>query len=96
MHFEIKAGVWTIVAAYLVIMNLIAFSAMGIDKWKAKHQKWRIPEKTLFLWVFLGGSIGGIAGMKYFRHKTKHMAFKMGFPLIFIIQVASCLWILGR
>ena len=96
MHLEIKAGLWIVVMAYLVIMNLIAFFAMGIDKWKAKHQKWRIPEKTLFLWVLLGGSIGGIAGMQYFRHKTKHIVFKVGFPVIFIIQVASCLWILTR
>ena len=76
-----------IVLFYLVIINIIAFALMGIDKARAQKQKWRIPEKTLFLPVILGGGIGGIAGMLVFRHKTKHWYFAVGFPLILIVEV---------
>lgn len=69
-----------------MVCNLIGFIIMGIDKRKAITQKWRIQEKTLFLVALLGGSLGGILGMKLFRHKTKHMKFVLGFPSIFIIQ----------
>lgn len=94
MRMEITMGMAAGGILYLVIINLIAFAAMGIDKWKAKHHKWRIPEKTLFLLVIVGGSIGGIAGMQLFRHKTKHKVFIIGFPFILLVQIASCLWIL--
>ena len=68
---------------YLVIINLIAFLAMWLDKRKAEKGKWRIPENSLLLLVLLGGGIGGIAGMYTFRHKTKKAKFYIGFPLIF-------------
>ena len=71
---------------YLIIINIITFLAMWIDKRKAKKGKWRISEGALFVLAFLGGSIGGIAGMYTFRHKTKKTRFKIGFPLILIIQ----------
>ncbi len=73
---------------YLAIINLTAFIIMGIDKHKATHQKWRIPEKTLFLFAAIGGSIGGIAGIYAFRHKTLHKKFTLGFPAILIVQIA--------
>ena len=73
---------------YLLIVNIIAFCLMGIDKMKAKKKKWRIPEKTLFLSAVLGGSIGANAGMQVFRHKTKHMSFVIGMPAILILQIA--------
>ena len=73
---------------YLIIVNIIAFCMMGIDKSKAKKKKWRIPEKSLFLSAILGGSIGANAGMQVFRHKTKHMTFVIGMPVILILQVA--------
>ena len=57
---------------YLVAVNIVAFALMGIDKKRAINHAWRIPEKTLFLSAILGGSIGAIAGMQVFRHKTKH------------------------
>ena len=60
---------------YLVIINLIAFLAMWLDKRKAEKGKWRIPENSLLLLVLLGGGIGGIAGMYTFRHKTKKPSF---------------------
>ena len=72
---------------YLVIINLIAFLAMYIDKKKAKYGKWRISELALFVLVLLGGGIGGIAGMYTFRHKTKKLRFVIGFPAILIFEI---------
>ena len=79
---------------YFIIINLLAFALMGIDKRRAVRHSWRIPEKTLFLSAILGGSIGAIAGMQLFRHKTKHWYFSYGMPAIFILQVflAVLLW----
>lgn len=72
---------------YLIIINIIAFLAMFIDKRKAINGKWRISESALFILVLLGGGIGGIAGMYAFRHKTKKMIFVIGFPAILIFEV---------
>lgn len=72
---------------YLIFINLTAFALMGIDKYKAIHRKWRIPEKTLFLSAVFGGSIGAILGMYTFRHKTKHATFIYGMPAILIAQI---------
>ena len=79
---------------YLVTINLIAFLAMGIDKWKAKRNAWRIPEQTLLSLVLLGGGIGGIAGMYVFRHKTKKPRFFIGFPVIFIAEIVLVIYLL--
>lgn len=81
---------------YLLAINLVAFTAMGIDKKKAIDHKWRIPEKRLFLYVILGGGIGGTLGMTTFRHKTKHWYFKLFFPLIAIVEYAALIYILYR
>lgn len=75
------------VIAYLVIINIVAFVTMGIDKWKAKKKRWRIRERTLFAEAILGGSIGAFAGMYVFRHKTKHRKFVLGIPLILMVQI---------
>ncbi len=72
---------------YLIIINLIAFLTMYIDKRKAKYGKWRIPEQTLFILAVIGGSIGAIAGMYTFRHKTKKLRFSIGFPVILVLQI---------
>ena len=72
---------------YLVIINLIAFLAMWLDKRKAEKGKWRIPENSLLLLVLLGGGIGGIAGMYTFRHKTKKLQFTIGLPVITILEI---------
>ena len=61
---------------------------MGIDKLKAKKRAFRIPEATLFIVAFIGGSIGSILGMYLFRHKTRHLSFVIGLPVILLIQVA--------
>lgn len=79
---------------YLIIINLITFLAMFIDKRKAKKGKWRTKELTLFIFVLLGGGIGGIAGMKLFRHKTKKAIFKYGFPIILIFETVCLIFIL--
>ncbi|MGN0584198.1 MAG: DUF1294 domain-containing protein [Ruminococcus sp.] len=74
---------------YALIINLIAYGAMGIDKRRSVKKKRRIPEKTLFMFVLLGGGIGGTAGMYVFRHKTKHWYFVLGFPLIALIELVG-------
>ncbi|MBE6990973.1 MAG: DUF1294 domain-containing protein [Ruminococcaceae bacterium] len=72
---------------YLLVANIFAFALMGIDKAKAKKNKRRIPEKNLFMSAIFGGSIGSIAGMQVFRHKTRHMSFVIGMPVILIVQL---------
>ena len=72
---------------YLIIINLITFLAMYIDKKKAKKGKWRTKESTLFTLVLMGGGIGGICGMYLFRHKNKKARFVFGFPAILIIEI---------
>jgi len=79
--------VWKVLAVYLLVINLIAFLMMGLDKWRAKRDRWRIPEKALFLSALLGGSLGSILGMQVFRHKTQHWYFRFGMPLILILQL---------
>ena len=74
---------------YLLAINLLAFLIYGADKWKAKHEKWRGPEKTLFLLSLLGGSVGALAGMRAFHHKTRKWYFRFGIPTILILQIAS-------
>lgn len=81
------------VLIYFVIMNLIGFFIMGIDKKKAIRKAYRIPEKILFLSSLLGGSIGTWAGMYVFHHKTKHWYFVWGMPFILLVQVVIG-WIL--
>ena len=76
---------------YVIIMNIIGVMMMGIDKSRAKRHAWRIPERTLFLISLLSGSVGSLAGMYLFRHKTKHMKFVIGMPLILLIQIAACI-----
>ena len=78
---------------YLIAVNVLAFFLMGTDKCRAKHHRWRIPEKTLFLSAILGGTAGAILGMYTFRHKTKHWYFVVGMPLILFIQVGICFFI---
>ncbi len=82
------------IVIYLILINLITFLAMYIDKRKAKKGKRRIPEKTLFILVGLGGGVGGILGMYLFRHKTKKTRFVIGFPAILIFEILVVIAIL--
>ena len=80
-------GVIHVYLYYILLINLITFLLFGIDKYKAKKGLWRIPEKVLFLFAILGGSVGALIGMEVFRHKTKHKSFTIGIPAILIIQI---------
>lgn len=79
---------------YLLAVNVIGFFAMGADKAKAKAKAWRIPEKTLLTIAVLGGAVGIWLGMEIFRHKTKHLHFKYGVPLIFAIEAIAWFYLL--
>ncbi|WP_222860093.1 DUF1294 domain-containing protein [Bacillus andreraoultii] len=79
---------------FLVIINVIGFLIMGIDKRRAQLHQWRIPENTLWLIAFIGGSLGTTLGMYIFKHKTKHFLFRIGFPLLFFLQ--TCLFLYFR
>jgi uncharacterized membrane protein YsdA (DUF1294 family) len=78
----------------IAAMNLIAFALMGIDKSKSKKQgARRIPEKTLFLAALFGGGLGATAGMYVFRHKTRHIKFSIGLPVLFVLHVIIMAWL---
>lgn len=72
---------------FLVSFNILAFIVYGIDKWRAAHGRWRIPESTLLGLAVIGGSIGALLGMKVWHHKTKHKKFVFGLPAILLIQL---------
>ncbi len=78
----------------IAVMSLTAFAAFGLDKYKAKTNRWRIRERTLFLLAILGGGIGAFLGMRVFRHKTQHPQFVIGIPVIMVIQlvIAAVIW----
>ena len=72
----------------LIVINVITFLIYGIDKWKAKQGSWRISEATLLLLAVIGGCIGALLGMQVWHHKTMHLKFKYGLPLILLAQIA--------
>ena len=79
---------------YLIAINAITFITYGIDKWKARKNKWRIPESTLLLLAVFGGSIGAFLGMRVWRHKTIHKKFKYGIPSILVLQIGLLLYLI--
>ena len=84
----------TFLIIYFVIMNIVGFAIMGIDKRKAMKRAFRIPEATLFIVALIGGSVGSILGMQVFRHKTRHWYFVFGMPAILAIQIALFIFLL--
>ena len=76
-----------ILTLFLVIMNLLALAVFGVDKWRAKHDRRRVPERTLWLLAVLGGALGALIGMQVFRHKTQHRSFRWGVPILLIAQI---------
>ena len=80
-----------ILLIYLLCVNVITFAVYGIDKLKARKQRWRVSEKTLILLAVIGGSVGALAAMALFRHKTRHRKFTLGVPAILILQLAAAL-----
>lgn len=81
---------------YLAAINLISFAMYGIDKYKAKKAKWRIPESTLLLVAAIGGSVGAWMGMKIWHHKTLHKKFRYGVPAIFLLQLALAIYLFSH
>ncbi len=77
----------SVFAIYLIGINVLTFLIYGMDKWKAKRDKWRIPEDTLIWLAVAGGSVGALLGMHLFRHKTRHRKFLIGIPVILLVQV---------
>ena len=71
---------------YLIVINILTFLIFGIDKWKARRGKWRIPEGTLIWMSIIGGSIGALLGMYLFHHKTQKRKFSLGIPAILLAQ----------
>lgn len=78
-----------LILLYLLIVNAVSFLLMLVDKQKARGKLWRIPESTLLLTAAIGGSIGCLAGMYQFRHKTRHLKFTLGVPAILVAQIAA-------
>ena len=85
-----------LIVIFLVTVNVVTFFLYGIDKWKAKHSKWRIPEATLLGLAVIGGSVGALLGMRVWHHKTMHKKFKYGLPLIILLQITLVIWIYSR
>ncbi len=81
---------------YLAGINVATFFTYGLDKWKARQDRWRIRESALLLLAVLGGSVGAWLGMKVWHHKTLHKKFKYGVPAILILQIALVTFLLCR
>lgn len=81
-----------LILLYLLIINAAGFLLMLVDKYKAKKNLWRIPEATLMTAAALGGSIGCLIGMYTVRHKTKHLKFTLGIPVILAVQILLAIW----
>ncbi len=78
---------------YLILINLITFVLMGVDKKKARNNQWRISENTLWFCALLFGAIGVWLGMKIFHHKTKHTSFKIGIPILILLELIALYYI---
>ncbi|SFT35690.1 Uncharacterized membrane protein YsdA, DUF1294 family [Selenomonas sp. GACV-9] len=84
---------YNLVTWYFIIINIIAIIVYGVDKLCALRQWWRVPELTLLLLAFMGGSIGALVAIQIFRHKTQHIKFRYGIPLIILLQLAGLVYI---
>ena len=80
-------------AVYLIVVNISAIAVYGWDKLSAKQGWQRVPEKILLLLALLGGSVGAMAAMTFFRHKTRHLKFIYGIPMIFVLQIAALVYL---
>ena len=80
-------------AVYLIVVNISAIVVYGWDKLSAKQGWQRVPEKILLLLALLGGSVGAMAAMTFFRHKTRHLKFIYGIPMIFVLQIAALVYL---
>ena len=89
MEIELKY-----IILYVILINLIGFGIMALDKFKAQRGYWRTPEKTIFTVTLLGGGFGTIAGMYMFRHKTKKLSFTVGLPTILLSEIFIIIYLL--
>ena len=85
---------WPWLAGWAGVMSLLNFCLMGFDKHRAKRNGWRVRERTFFIVALLGGALGGVLGMFFFHHKTRHWYFRYGLPAIMILQVGLVVWLL--
>ena len=76
-----------VIVGYFLITNFITFGLFAYDKYCAQHDKWRVRESTLLFWSMIGGTVGAISAMEIFHHKTLHLKFKYGIPLLFFLQI---------
>ncbi len=81
---------------YLIVVNVVAFVVYGMDKLKARRAKWRIPEYALILLAIVGGSVGAWCGIKVWHHKTLHKKFQYGVPLIMVVQLGLCAYLMTK
>ncbi len=81
---------------WVLCASLLDFALMGVDKWKARHNRWRVPERAFFCVAVLGGTPGALLGMWTFRHKTRHWYFRYGLPALLLVQLALGTWIAIR
>ncbi len=79
---------------YLLAINVLTFIVYGVDKWKARHGRWRVPEATLLGLAAVGGSVGAWLAMQLFRHKTQKKKFRYGVPVLFVLQLAAVVYFL--
>ena len=84
---------WFWLGLWVLALSVIAFAAMGVDKRRARLDRWRIRESTFFILALVGGSPGAVLGMRVFHHKTRHWYFKFGLPAILIAQIVLVIWL---
>ena len=99
--FALIGSPWSVLAVWLVIINVVTFLVFGLDKWKAKRkvrseQVRRVPEKTLFLLAALGGGLGALIGMRVWHHKTLHRSFRYGIPAILLVEAVGLFYLWWR
>ncbi|MDF2067554.1 DUF1294 domain-containing protein [Bacillus sp. Cr_A10] len=85
-----------IILIFILVMSIFAFFVMGYDKSQAKKHKQRVSENTLWTLAIFGGGIGAYIGMQFFRHKTKHTNFRVGFLMLLILYVFLIFWLLQK
>lgn len=87
------SNAYTTFIIYLAAINVITFIVYGIDKWKAKNNRWRISESSLLTLAAIGGSVGAWMGMQTFHHKTLHNKFRYGVPAILLLQLIVAFYV---
>ena len=81
-----------VIPSYLLIVNLATLIIYGLDKWKARHDRWRVPESVLLFLAIIGGSPAALIAMRLFNHKTKKNKFVFGVPIILLLQIVAMIF----